>query len=371
MMWHDLARSLSSAIAWIWHDDRGISGTVVAIVLPGLIGFGALGVETGLWYTIKLRNQSAADAAAISAAYEVLAGKTDVANDLTPAASQAATQNGYSGTAPAAVIYPYSDSVVSNGVAVALQQTQGAFLASMFLSGVTIATKAVAVIEVLDNPCILALGTSGSDVEISGISRIDLPECSVAANSVGNSAIDLHESTSSITAATLVTPGEISLQGNPIDPAAPPSEFTLTSRPMIGAPAITDPYASTLTHTFLTSGMPHTCAAGPPYPANSQICGGLSINSATVDLLPGRYWITDGDLTLQSNAVLNGTGVTIVLTTTNTSTGIVGNVNTIRSMNRSGPILRDTHSFFKRGIFSPARRSPCKPRTRPRSLAFC
>ena len=178
MMWRYLARSLSSAIAWILHDDRGISGTVVTIALPGLIGFGALGVETGLWYTIKFRNQSAADAAAISAAYEVLAGKTDVTGDLTPAASEAATQNGYTGTTPAAVIYPYSDSLVSNGVAVALEQTQGTFLASMFLSGVKIATKSVAVIEVLENPCILALGTSGRGVEISDLSGIDMPECS-------------------------------------------------------------------------------------------------------------------------------------------------------------------------------------------------
>ena len=227
-MAQDWVGSLLSAIARCSHDTCGASAMVVAIAVPGLIGFGALGAETGLWYTIKFRNQSAADAAAISAAYEVLAGKTDVTGDLTPAASEAATQNGYTGTTPAAVIYPYSDSLVSNGVAVALEQTQGTFLASMFLSGVKIATKSVAVIEVLENPCILALGTSGRDVEISDLSGIDMPECSAAANSVGNSAIDLHGSTSSITAATLVTPGEISLQGNPIDPAAPPSEFTLT-----------------------------------------------------------------------------------------------------------------------------------------------
>jgi hypothetical protein len=40
--------------------------SVGAIALPSLIGFGALGVETGMWYRIKAQNQSAADAAAIS-----------------------------------------------------------------------------------------------------------------------------------------------------------------------------------------------------------------------------------------------------------------------------------------------------------------
>jgi Putative Flp pilus-assembly TadE/G-like len=331
MMWRYLARSLSSAIAWILHDDRGISGTVVAIALPGLIGIGALGAETGLWYTIKLRNQSAADAAAISAAYEVLAGKTDVTGDLTPAASEAATQNRYTGSTPA-VVHPYSDGVVSNGVAVTLQQAQGALLASLFLPGVTVASKAVAVIKVLDNSCVLALAADSTGVEVVSSSSLNVPNCSVAANSTSTSAIDLQDGTSSIAAATLVTRGEISFAGNPIDPAAPPPGFVLNSRPLIGAPAITDPYANTLTHTFLTGGIPQTCAAGPPYPANSQICGGLPVDGTTVDLLPGTYWITDGDLTLQSNAGLkcstcdsaNGTGVTIILTMG--TAGIVGNV---------------------------------------------
>jgi Flp pilus assembly protein TadG len=326
MMAQDWVGSLLSAIARCSHDTCGASAMVVAIAVPGLIGFGALGAETGLWYTIKLRNQSAADAAAISAAYELIAGRANVTEDVTRAASEAAAQNGYTGITPA-VVHPYSDGIVSNGVAVTLQQTQGASLASPFLPGVTIASKAVAVIKVLDNPCILARA-----VDVVSSSSLNVPNCSVAANSTSTSAIDLQDGTGSIAAATLVTRGEISFAGNPIDPSAPPSQFILSSRPMIGAPAITDPYASTLTHAFLTSGMPQTCAAGPPYAANSQICGGLSVDGATVDLMPGTYWITDGDLTLQSSAGLkcstcdgaNGTGVTIILTTG--KAGIVGNV---------------------------------------------
>jgi len=54
----------------------GASATIVAIAFPVLIGFGALGAETGVWFTFKLRSQSAADAAALAAAYEVIAGRT-------------------------------------------------------------------------------------------------------------------------------------------------------------------------------------------------------------------------------------------------------------------------------------------------------
>jgi Flp pilus assembly protein TadG len=74
-------RSLFSAIARILHDKSGASATIVAIALPGLIGFGALGAETGVWFTLKLQNQAAADAAALSAAYQIITEKTNVISD--------------------------------------------------------------------------------------------------------------------------------------------------------------------------------------------------------------------------------------------------------------------------------------------------
>jgi hypothetical protein len=362
-------RSLFSAIARILHDESGASATVVAIALPVLIGFGALGAETGVWYTLKLQNQSAADAAALSAAYQIIAGKLDVISDLIPAASEAATRNGYRGTTPA-VVYPYSDGIISNGVAVTLQQTQGALLAAMFLSNVTVATKAVAVIEVLDNPCILALGKSSTGVEVADFTRLDMPNCSAVANSISRSAIELRGSTSSLAAATLVTAGEVSIQGNSINPAEPPSEFTLASLAMIGAPSIADPYAGTLTHTFLTTGMPTvsrcrsttvgvvriytgncmTRSASLTQPnikltANTQISGAWSIlTRQTVDLSPGTYWIT-GVLTVASGGVLKcstcdnvkGIGVTIILTAQTNRIGYVSIApNAIFNLNSPG-----------------------------------
>jgi len=312
-----------TAITRLLHDGRGASAILVAIALPVLIGFGTLGAETGLWYTIKRQNQSAADAAAISAAYEVIAGKANLAADLTPAASEAAAQNGYTGAAPL-VVHPYADSIVNNGVAVTLQQTQPGLLASLFLSSVTIATKAVTVIKVLNNPCILALAMIGTDVEVGASSALDVANCSVATNSKSASSINIQSSTGSITAAGVVTRGEISFSGNAVDPAVPPPQFVLAARPMIGAPTVADPYAKRLSHAFLTTGMPAQCAPGPPYPANSQICGDLSI-SGSLTLSPGTYWITDGGVRLEPNATLHCTSCTIILTTLSPG-GTIGNI---------------------------------------------
>lgn len=341
----DRAPSLFGAIARIVHDTNGATAAVIAIVLPGLIGFGALGAETGVWFTIKLQNQAAADAAAISAAYQIIAGKTNPAADLIPAADEAAARNGYRGSTPT-VVYPYTDGVISNGVAVTLQQTQGALLAAMFLSSVTLTNKAVAVVEASGAACILALATGGTGVEVADLTHVDMPACLVAANSVSRTAIELHGSTSSITAATLVTAGEASLQGNPVNPAAPPPELVLASPVKIGAPATPDPYSGSLTHGFLTASMPVTgrCRAkrtagvrvyqgacvvsgstlkqpSIKLSADTQISGTWTIATGqAVDLSPGTYWVT-GDLTVQSGAVLKcstcdnvlGVGVTIIL----------------------------------------------------------
>src|ERR1700731_3939083 len=94
-------------------DQRGIAAVTVAITLPLLFAFGALAIDSGLWLTIKRQNQSAADAAALSAAYELIAYSTDPdvnANHLTPAAQNAVTQNVSPGLSfpTITVTYPYT-----------------------------------------------------------------------------------------------------------------------------------------------------------------------------------------------------------------------------------------------------------------------
>src|SRR5262249_8706052 len=147
------------------------------------------------------------------------------------------------------------DAVISNGVAVTLRQSQGTLLAAMFLSNVTVANKAVAVIQTLNRPCVLALGTAGTDVNISASTNLSMPDCGVAANSISGTAIEL-ASSSMLAATSLVTAGEISVQGVPIDPTQPSQQLNLATPAMIGAPTVSDPYASILTHSYITAGMP-------------------------------------------------------------------------------------------------------------------
>src|SRR5438105_12333561 len=72
----------------------GATLPLVALSLSALIGFTGLGVETGLWYAVKRQNQSAADVAALSGAFELLAGKPY--SDICGFAKRDATRNGFS-----------------------------------------------------------------------------------------------------------------------------------------------------------------------------------------------------------------------------------------------------------------------------------
>src|SRR5579863_9872448 len=55
-------------------DRCGAAAPLFAVMLTMLFGFAGLGVDVGIWYTLKRQYQSAADIAALSGALEVAAG---------------------------------------------------------------------------------------------------------------------------------------------------------------------------------------------------------------------------------------------------------------------------------------------------------
>src|SRR6266481_6209792 len=161
--------ALSRSLLCLRRDERGVTAMIVAITLPLLFAFGALAINSGLWFTIKRENQSAADAAAISAAYELMAGPTGactnptfVTDRLTPAAAQAVAANqhvGWDNTgATTTVTCPYFDDLLAtefgagkySAVAVTLQQDQSSLFAFAPLASATIATKSVGVVLARD-----------------------------------------------------------------------------------------------------------------------------------------------------------------------------------------------------------------------------
>jgi Putative Flp pilus-assembly TadE/G-like len=369
-------------------DTRGVTLALVAAAVSALIGFTGLGVETGLWYAMKRQNQSAADVAALSGAFELLAGQsssltaTQTYANICGFAKRDATRNGFTflsftcPTSTPACTSPSSGQMCANNppatagtpnfgnanaVEVILAQQQNALFASLSLANVTIGTRAVAVISILDQSCLLALDSNPADhktILIQGNSTINMPNCSIADDNSNSDAIFLQGSAATLTADTLVSAGGVGSTGNPT--------FNLNTPAKTYAPPVPNPYASgtcttlCITHAFLTTGppaMPTTACSTTTTPvvksgvtwsqyqgnctltqsgsvlnqnniilsANTRLSGGIQIKGQILDLSPGTYWIDNGDLQLGPGGATsllecttcNGTnlGVTIIFTT--------------------------------------------------------
>jgi hypothetical protein len=345
--------TVRAQLSRLLRQTDGVTLPLVAAAITALIGFTGLGVETGFWYAIKRQNQSAADVAALSGGFELLAGQTYP--DICGFAKRDATRNGFnfqSFTCPTttpACTSPSSGQMCANNppqlganagnnnaVEVILAQQQNALFALLSLANVTIDTRAVAVVSILDQSCMLALDPTASDaILIQGNPTLTMPNCSIVSDS--NSASAVHfQGSASVTADTVRSHGGITQTGSA-------ATITLSQPAQSNAPVVADPYASTLTHSFLTT--------GPPALATSPACnfstvggvttvfgsvagtgncvlsnGTLQIKGATYNLSPGTYWINNGDLQLGpggGTSLLECTscnggslGVTIIFTTT-------------------------------------------------------
>jgi Flp pilus assembly protein TadG len=369
-----------------WRDRRGAVAVAVAVLLPVLIGFAGIGIEVGLWYAIQRQNQSATDAAAISAALEYAAQiESGVPTDPTAAATTAANCNLFSTSSSSSnavcplpssasntiTLYPCygftagssssCNTSNSNGgppdaVQVVLTQPLNTAFANFVtaiwgpnVNTVNVTTTAIAAFPT-SSACILALDPSAASAVSVDNGTLSNLNCWVASNSSLGSALNCNGCT--VAGPTNVVGGDAVSNGGQLN-GSPNRTY---------ASAIADPYTVTLTHTFLTAGMP-TTPCGPPVPgppgtqtysgnciiitgpspltgtinlsAGAQIASGLSfIGPGLINLSPGIYWITDGNLGLNGlagNITLTcttcspgGAGVTIIFTTAQGSAGTIG-----------------------------------------------
>jgi Flp pilus assembly protein TadG len=301
----------------------GGTGVAFALALPVVLGATGLAVETGLWYVEKQRLQVAADAAALSAAYERAAGRP---GSMQTAALQDAARNGFSNVAPATFTLhnpPSSGAHAGDpsAVEVRLSRSQPALFSALFgQSTLTISARGVAMVKLTGEACVLALDPAASVGVLSQGSTVDsLNGCVVAANSTSDTAITV-TGNGAMTAYSLWTAGGFSQGGS--------SSLTLTEPAKTHMWALQDPYADETIPSSLGA-----CKANSLKLSNTTqtlqpgvYCNGLDIGAkAKITFAPGTYYIDKGDLTVNAQATLTGTNVTIVLT----SSGAASQIGTV------------------------------------------
>jgi Flp pilus assembly protein TadG len=277
-------------------DKRGVSAVFVALAATVLIGFVALGVEVGLWYAIKRQDQSAADAAAISGAYELAAGQAY--SDICALAERDAASNGFTfnaytcpATSPSCADPPSGQmcannppvgSSNSNAVEVILNRQENTLFANLFLSNVAITSRAVAQVNLPGYTCDLSLAKTGTGISVQGSATLNLTGCGMAANSSSSSAISFGGGSNDVLDASwFQTVGNYSSNGSPV---------INVSTMLTDSTPVTDPYSCNPPQLGCAGKITYTMPAAPVTPTNPCYAD----SSTPTTLLPGLYGKSSG-----------------------------------------------------------------------------
>jgi len=297
-----------SAAASAAADESGAAAVLLAILLPALVGMTALGVEVSSWYGSKRQLQSAADAAALSAAYQVFAGQ----NDAAAAAASDASANGFvsGGGASLTLNTPPASGPYAGDAAAAeviLSQPQTILMAGAFLPSLAVTARAVARVAAnsAGKYCALGLDTSATNtVFLNNNAVLPNPNCGVASNSTSQTGLNLSNN------ASIAGPVSVAANGYGLS-----NNATITGAITKGN-IVSDPYSGVVLPTRpsctgqTSSGSNNVTVNLTP----GTFCSGLSFqNGAVVNMAAGVYFI-QSKFSFQNNATLNATaGTTIVI----------------------------------------------------------
>ncbi|SDA42573.1 Putative Flp pilus-assembly TadE/G-like [Mesorhizobium qingshengii] len=285
---------------------RGTSAnvaTIFALSLPIVVGAAGFGVETSYWYYNSLRLQATADAAAYAGALEQISGSDKPT--IVAAATQSAKTNGLgSGTIVVNTPPASGPNTAKKAVEVIVRQNLDRMFTAIFTRGqVPEQARAVALITNASKACMTALDpTAPQAVLFSGNTTVKVTGCVVMSNSIAPDAIKLQGS-AGLQVDCLISAGGVSLS-NPVT--------TLCADPITQALPAADPFAD----------LPAPAASNPCQNYNKTTlspgtyCSGMTLKG-NVTLSPGVY-VVQGDLKINANAAVIGSGVTIFMSGSST-----------------------------------------------------
>lgn len=304
-------------------DARGNVGVMAALTVSMVTAGAGFGVEAGYWFYDTTRMQQAADAAAFAAAAELRSGSSEAV--MLAAAKAAAQSNGFAVnvdqiqmTTPATV----NGAANENAVSVQISRTEQRLFSAMFTNTpMVVEAKATAAYAVASDTCILALDRAASQsITFEGNTTANFTGCVVMANSMASDAV--HSQGSSVVNA----PCAVSVGGADVT-----SDFNLSCGAVVtSAPPAADPFRS----------VPEPSDSGVCKNASGRnldpgrYCGDVTLKN-NVNLAPGVYVFSGGQLKINANANISGTGVTLYFTN-GASVDINGNATLALSAPTSG-----------------------------------
>jgi len=337
----------------LWRDRRGNALVIAGASLPLIIGSAGLATDTIQWVLWKRELQRLADSAALAGVYARKSGNTvgTCTNVSTPAytapvAYDIKTNNVLSADSNLLCTVnnpPPSGTYTTDNFAVQvdLSMQRNLSFSGMFMSASpTITASATATIVPSGKYCVVSLESgSVTGIDATGSTNVNLG-CGMITNSTSLSAA-VATGSSSVTATPIAAVGGIPssthwgdgtvlqpftiAQEDPFGSVNPPSPATCNG-------AVTVQPSDVLTDTNNSTPSTADDALDPGCYASLNLKG-------TVTLKPGVYYIDAGDFSVNSGAVVNGSGVTIILSNRNSTSNSIGTIslNGNANMNLTAP----------------------------------
>jgi Flp pilus assembly protein TadG len=276
---------------------------ITGLLTPALVGFAGLGTETAYWYFRQRTIQAAADIAAFNGDIALRGGTSQT--DIATGATTTATDNGWraaNGTITVNTPPTSGTHQDTKSVEVILTENVPRYFTALFSSTpVPLNVRAVASYQSMGTACMLGLNKAQSKtVQFWGNASAKFEECNIVSDSSASDAFAVGGS------ANVTTPCAASVGGSYVTSVLHLTDCTSVT---VNSPYTPDPYAS------LPAPPVGTCHSGAiSSPLDPGTYCGLSFGSGTYQLNPGIYVINGGTLKINSNSIINGTGVMFYLT---------------------------------------------------------
>lgn len=308
-MQQNLFKPYMSKFKSFFVETHGAVAIIVGLVFVVLVGFAALAIDVGTWYSEKRQLQFAADAGAFGGA---IALSTTGQSTINSYATNDIQLNGCTGGSGCTIVAinnpPASGPTAGNpqNVEVILSKQVDMFLGGFFLSKApTVQVRAVAG-NTQPGSCLVALGPTGIDINVKGGANVVSLQCGAYANSSANNAVN-------VVGNAVINTKQVSAVGNVSTSGG--GTITATNGILTGVSPIADPYGGLSIPPFSGCAQSNFSLHGTQTIGPGVYCGGISLTGqANLTMTPGTYFLDQGGFTMAGQSSVSGTGVTIILT---------------------------------------------------------
>jgi Flp pilus assembly protein TadG len=318
--------SISQLLRTFREDRRGSLAIFLALAAIPLLGFVGASVDYSRALASKTAMQGAVDATALALAKQIAAGSSGLQAQSTFSAIFTRTEVQL-GSVSSNVSSSGNGSIVTVSAAGSIPTS---FMRIMGYAAIPLQATASAAVSTGTAGCVLALDSSADNaVSLGGSTNVSLSNCSVYSDS--NSASALNVSGSAILGAESIgTVGGVSISS---------SNVTTTDGIQTHLQGLTDPYAGVpmpsyagCTQTNLNVKTTLTIEPG-------VYCNGIGVNAgAALTLNPGVYIIDRGSFSVNGGGTVNGSGVTLIFTSSTGSNWANVTINGNAVVNLTAPI---------------------------------